>query len=153
MESAAPSRSERPDLAWSPNQIFGISFLFGPVAGGVVAAINFRRIGQPQSAGACIALGVGAFAAFVVAAFLGGLSGQTLQLVGLVASVGSGALFQAMQREPFEAWKNAHWRPIDPDARYRGNRLGLLFLAGLGCLAAEFGIIMLASALQGAPHP
>src|SRR5262245_33044357 len=33
-------------LPWTPTQVFAASFVFGPLAGGVVSGINFLRMGQ-----------------------------------------------------------------------------------------------------------
>ena len=137
-----PPESDASDRPWQPSQIFAASVLFGPAACGVVAGINFRRLGQPQLAGLSIAAGLGAF--LILALVLVHASGSAAQPIGLITNFAVGGAFQAGQRGAFDDWKTRHWKPTTPNERYRSTRVGLLFLVGAAALAAEIGIMFLA---------
>lgn len=118
------------------------SFLFGPVAGGVITGINFGRLGKQALLTPSILLGVVAF--LIEAALLVFLVPErAARPVGMLMNIGMGCAFLLWQKPTFEQWKARHWKPASANAKYKPNRIGLLFLAGLGCLAAQAGVIFL----------
>lgn len=70
---------------FSPRAIGWCTFFFSPLVGGLMAAANHRRLGDPQKARGAVWLAVGAIAAFIAityfidspAAVNGGISGGT----------------------------------------------------------------------------
>lgn len=127
-----------PERPWMPNQILAASFLFGSAAGGVLAAINARRVGG--AAALYLVLGLAIFALQVGVALFA-VPAENMRMVGLMFNVACGLLLSRMQKPAFEAWKSAHWRPASEGERYRPSNIGQLFLAGILTLAAEAGAI------------
>lgn len=140
-ESFAPP-TDHADRPWMPGQLLGAAVLFGPLACGVAAGINYARLGMRQYLVPCILLGSVAFllqALFVI--FM--VPGEASRFVVLAANLGIAWLFQTTQKPVFEAWKQTHWKPATKDETYKPNRLGLLFLVGLASLAVEVAIVYL----------
>ncbi|MFO0867037.1 MAG: hypothetical protein U0744_20750 [Gemmataceae bacterium] len=122
---------------WTPSQIFGVSFAFGSAAGGIIAAINFSRMGKTAATIPMAAASVLIFliqAAIIV--FMVPPEGQ--RLVGLLINSALGLAYMLVQKPEFDAWKKLVWQDHD----YKPNGLGLLFLVSLLCLAAEFAVIV-----------
>src|SRR5262249_22865513 len=126
------------DRPWMPSQILAASFLFGPAAGGVIAGINFARMGKRQYRVPTI----------VVASFLFLLEACVLifvvpeaaaRSVGLLANLGIGLMFMQAQKPFFDAWQAVNWAPAKEGERYKPTRIGQLFLVGLFFFAGEVG--------------
>jgi hypothetical protein len=140
-ESFAPP-ADTADRPWMPGQLLGAAVLFGPLACGLAAGINFARLGMRQYLVPCILLGAVAFllqATFVI--FV--ISGEASQFVAVAINLAIAWLFQTTQKPVFEAWKEAYWKPETKGATYKPNQLGLLFLVGFASLAVEVVIVYL----------
>src|SRR5262245_48094907 len=87
--AAAAGVEDRP---WLPAQLLAATFLFGPLAGGMVGGINFARLGKPGRlvpcvlAGAVLFLALAGLVVFVVPEEPEGLA----RMVGLLANLGVG---------------------------------------------------------------
>src|SRR5262249_51034575 len=139
------ARSE--DRPWTPLQVFAMSFLFGPVAGGVIAGINFARLGKRQYLVPSILAGAVLFVLVAGASFLvPGTAGNT---VGLLANLGVGYGLLWAQQPSFAAWKAAMWAPAKEGEPYKSSRFGQLFLVSLVCLGIEVGALVGALVLVG----
>jgi len=130
-------------------QIMAIGFLFGPMAAGAAAGVNFTRLGRPQLQWPCIIMGIVLFAveAFVVVYVL---EEKAIRPVGMVMNVAIGLGFMLFQKGDFEAWR-AKYSPKPPQGKdtYRPNRIGSLFLIGIGCAVAQVGVLFLLFSMQG----
>jgi predicted Zn finger-like uncharacterized protein len=141
VKKAVPAAQVKP---WLPGQVFAISFLCGPLAGGVATGVNFSHMGKRSAvvpwalAGAAL-FAVGLGVALVVPASLA-------RGVGLLFSLGAGLVFLLAQRNTFAGWKTANWAPT-PGEKYNPGRLGQLLLIGLGCLAVELAFVALVALL------
>jgi hypothetical protein len=142
-EEGAPATAFN-DNPWTPAQVFGGSFLFGPLAGGVLSGLNFARMGKRERLVPSVLAGAALFALGLVPLLL--VPGVELA-PGMIVNMGIAFGFLLAQRPTFLAWKLLHWRPAEEDERYVPGRLGLLFLVGLGCAAVQVGLIFLALAL------
>jgi hypothetical protein len=136
------------DRPWLPMQLFGIAMLFGPLAGGVAAGLNFARLGRPGLRAGAIFAGVVLFA--VEAAVLLFVPEQAARMVATLANLGIGLGFMVSQKPTFDEWKAERWEPAaDEGERYRPNRVGLLFLVGFACGAVQFGVVFATLAMTG----
>lgn len=137
----APIQLREPDDAdvrpWTPTQIFGVSFAFGSGAGGVIAAINFARLGRRAW---LIPTALASVLLFLVQAYcivmLTPAEGQ--RIVGFLANSALGLVFMLVQKPAFDAWKESNWGLRD----YKPNGLGLLILVSLVCLGLEIAAIV-----------
>jgi phage FluMu protein Com len=136
------------DRPWTPIQILAAGLLFGPAACGVVAGVNFSRLGKRAYRAPCVLVGITIFLLeAVVLAFL--LRDTTARVMGLMVNVGVGLGFLLVQRPYFAIWKAINWTPAQPGETYRPNRTGLLFSIGFACLVGELGVLLLLLALRG----
>ena len=137
------------DRPWLPSQLVAVCWLFGPLACGAVAGVNFARMGKRAYLVPCVLAGAALFAVeALVLMFLGG-SVQQLRLPALLMNLAVGLGFMFAHQPHFAEWKEESWVPRTPDERYRPTRVGLLFLIALGCAAVQVGIIFLALSLTG----
>ncbi len=136
------------DRPWTPIQIVAAALLFGPAACGVVAGINFSRLGKRAYRAPCVLVGTTIFLLeAVVLVFL--MRDVMARVMGPVVNVGVGLGFLLVQRPYFTIWKAIHWTPAPPGEAYRPNRTGLLFRLGIACLVGELGVFWLLLALHG----
>lgn len=127
------------DYPWTPTQVCASAVLFGPLGCGVIAGINFGRLGRRAFLVPCVLAG---FVLFLAA--VGVASVMPAPSAVPPINLGIGALFLLLQKSSFDAWKVANWAPAGPGERYRPNRTGQLFLVGLGCVAVELAVVALA---------
>jgi hypothetical protein len=136
--AVAPT-TERP---WTPNQIFGVCFLFGAVAGGVIAGLNFARMGKRPYLIPCIVAGSLLFLTVAgVGVFL--LPEELAHAGGLLLNGVIGLGFLLVQKPYFDVWRMTNWSPESGTEHYWPGRLGQLFLISLACLAIEVGVLFL----------
>lgn len=135
----------RPSLAtdsrpWMPMQLFAASLVFGPLAAGLVAGLNFSRIGHKSSARTVIVLSAFCFVAeLVIVALM--LPENVARPAATLFNLAFGGLLVLIQKPAIDQWKAAHWRPKHAKDQYRPNELGKLFLAALVGLAIEVALI------------
>jgi MFS family permease len=128
-------------LPWLPMQAFAASFLFGPLAGGVVTGINFSRLGKRFLLLPCALMGLVLFAVcFALVARFPELPRPAAMLI----NIGIGLLFLIMQRDTFVAWQEQKGFSGETRKAYKPGGLGQLLLIGLGCAAFQVGVIVLA---------
>ena len=126
---------------WTPWQIAAVSVLLGVGVCGLVAGLNFIRLGKRQYLIPSIVVGSVLFIA-IAAVVLFLVPDEAARIVGLLASSAAGFGFMLVQKPYFEAWKVVNWTPR-PGDRYRPNGLGQLALASLLGLGLEIGVIAL----------
>lgn len=130
---------------WMPQQLLAASLVFGPLAAGIVAGVNFARMGHKASARPIVLISALYFVAelLLVAVILP--EGLT-QPAAMALNVAFGGLLMLIQKPSFDQWKAAHFRPTKPKEQYRPNELGKLFLVALAGLAIElvlvFGLLL-----------
>jgi hypothetical protein len=131
-----------------PLQILAVSLLFGPAACGVIAGINYARMGERRYAIPSILVGVVLFLleAWVVI-FL--VPEAATRSVGLLANLGIGLGFLLVQKPSFDEWKSMNWAPAQEGEKYQPTRTGQLLLVSLVCLGIEVGVFVLFLTLGG----
>jgi hypothetical protein len=139
-----------------PSQVLAASVLFGVAACGVLAGINFARLGKRQAFLPSVVIGLGLF--LVEAWLLVALSSaenvtrfgdSAAKVVGLLFNLVVGVGFMLVQKPVFDEWKADNWAPVKIGDRYKPTRVGLLFLVALVALAFEVGIVILFAFLAG----
>lgn len=122
---------------WTPSQIFGVSFAFGSGAGGVIAAINFSRMGQRAWVAPMVVASVLLFLvqAFVIVMVV---PPEGLRMVGFLSNSALGLAYMLVQKPVFDGWKEQNFGA----GAYKPNGLGLLFLVSLVCLAVELAVMV-----------
>jgi hypothetical protein len=111
---------------WRPRVSGVAGFLFGPLAGGIIAFINFRRLGRPRAAAWTLALTILASAFFGV---LVALAPAATNAVGrVIGNILSPFLFPALQKSAFEEWAAAH-PGVEPANGWRSTGWAIL-----GCI-------------------
>ncbi len=146
---ATPGVTDGPtDRPWMPMQLIAMSFLFGPASCGVLAGINYARLGKKSLQIPTAAIGI---VVFLVEALLiiFVVPPQAMRMSAMAINIAAGAGFMLAQRPLFESWKAAHWRPQTAGERYKPNKVGLLFLVGLACVAAEIGVMLVLMLVGG----
>jgi hypothetical protein len=132
---------------WTPWQIAAVSVLFGVGACGLVAGLNFVRLGKRQYLIPSVVTGLVLFVA-VVGLVMFVVPDGAARLVGLLANSVAGFGFLLVQKPFFEGWKTANWRPKAGD-RNKPNGMGRFVLASLAGLGLEIGVIAPLAALAG----
>jgi len=127
-------------LPWTPTELLALTYLFGPVAGGMAAGINFKRLGKANLLAPSIFLGVVLFGVIlVVAAIVPGVWGAR---AGGALNLLAGLIFLCLHKPIFDGWKLACWASEAHEGdRYEPGRLGELFLVGLGCALLQVAVI------------
>jgi len=144
----ATSSARGEDRPWTPLQVLAVSLLFGPAACGVIAGINFARMGKRLYVIPSILVGSVLFLLEVwVILFL--VPEEAARLVGLLANVGVGLGFLLVQKPSFDAWKSTNWAPAKEGESYIPTRIGQLFLVSLVCLGIQVGVMILVFAIGG----
>ena len=133
-------KNQHSDRPWTPVQVFGTAFLFGAGAAGLISGINFRRMGKEKFLWPSIAAGLVVFLIQVWAVlFL--IPEELISAVGILVNLAIALGFLLVQVQHFRKWKSEKWKPSTEEERYKPNRTGLLFLAGLGALLVEISIV------------
>ncbi len=127
-------------MPWSPGLIFAASFLFGPLAGGVLTAINFARMDRPHRRVRCAVIGALLFALLLPAALL---PGGTARLVASLVSLACALGLALAQRSTYYGWVAGNLAPDSEGTHYEPSGLGELLLIGLVCLAIQAGAFLL----------
>jgi hypothetical protein len=140
----ARATTRPPPPPWSPWQVLASSFLFGPLAGGVVTGINFARTGKRVSLRPWILVIPWSLAGAVLFGLLA--LGAILQpaaaaLQAAVANLIIATYFALVTVRPFEAWKATNMSATTKRDQSRSGRLGQLLLIGVSCLAVELAIV------------
>jgi hypothetical protein len=125
---ASPVRTNPAAKLYGPTAIFVATILFSPLVGGAMAAINWRRAGDPRKAKITLLLGVGALAVIVAIAALAPASWGALQRGSVIGgTMGAAMGFRNEQRVLFEAHKAGGGAKASPV---------LIFVIGIIVLAA-----------------
>lgn len=114
MSTVDPRSEERIKTPWNPRIYWPLAFLTGFGAAGVVAGLNYRRLGKPHLMWPTIGISVVGFAALVVGlSFLGGVGGSEL-MVATAVNLPPAWLLQRLQGKLYEDWESDH--PSAPNA-------------------------------------
>lgn len=127
---------------WKPF-VSGIAgFLLGPLAPGIIAFINFRRMGKPRAAAWTLGLTILGCALFglLVAFSVGAATNGIGRVIGNIISP---FLFPLIQNKSFQEWTAAH-PGVEPDKGWRS-----LGWAILGCVL--YFAVAIGSALGVSP--
>ncbi len=126
-------------LPWKP-RVAGINgLIFGPVAAGLVAYVNFRRMGQPRKAKQIL---VGWIPAIVVlAAILLFIPVQITHGAALGLGVGCMLAFTNLQKSDFALWEQSHPQ-TRPANGWNSLGLGLLGLVILVVLLEAVSLLL-----------
>ena len=121
-----PLPAEHSEMApWRP-RVSGIAgFLLGPLAGGIIVFINFRRLGRPRAAAWTLGLTILACALFGVLVALA--PAATNSLGRLIGNIVSPFLFPALQKSAFDEWAAAH-PGVEPSNGWRSTGWAILGL-------------------------
>jgi hypothetical protein len=122
-----PLPAEHSEMApWRP-RVSGIAgFLLGPLAGGIIAFVNFRRTGRPRAAAWTLVLTIVACALFgALVAFAPVASTAIGRLIGNILSP---FLFPLIQNSAFDQWAAAH-PGVEPANGWRSTGWAIL-----GCI-------------------
>lgn len=124
--SPALPAEQSPKSPWRP-WVSGIAgFLLGPLAGGIIAFINFRRLGRPRAAAWTLGLTIVGCALFgMLIAFAPAASNGIGRMIGNILSP---FLYPFLQKKAFDEWAAAH-PGVEPDKGWRS-----LGWAILGCV-------------------
>ena len=127
------------DRPWNPSYLPFVAFLMGPLGGGILYALNFRRLGQPRRARACM---IGAVVLTLACAGLivGLIDAGVLTTKDRIArygvqglSAGLGLVLTRLQSGRFRAWEQLG----RPPRKLLGPAIGY------GCLGAlAFGVLL-----------
>ncbi len=125
---------------WMPKQLLACSLLFGPLAAGIVAGVNFARMGHKSTASPIILISALFFVAELLLVALM-LPENAARPVAMLINLTFGGLLVLIQKPSFDQWKAANFRPTNAKEQYRPNELGKLFLVALGGLAIELSLV------------
>jgi hypothetical protein len=128
-----PMKNAQTDRPLAPWQILVTFLLFGPLAGGIVTALNCRRLKQQDDVASCLILGVVTF--LVQAVLLYFFPCAWVLPVVFLTNFTVALVIWAIQHLMFEEWQREHWRPTKAEPRYKPNTLDPLIGVGLGCWA------------------
>ena len=113
---------------WRPKVAGYVAFILGPMAGALVAAATFRRIGQPRKAQQTLLYTLLLSIAFLIPFLLWIPAEATIKRIILLAVEGAGySVFPSIIREDYVRWKTAN-----PDVKPRNDWAAV----GLGVLGA-----------------
>jgi hypothetical protein len=101
---------------WNPIYFVGLAFLFTFAASGILAGLNWRRLGKPRRMWPTILLSVVGLAALLAGVFtaitLLLASGRLVLSVGyLIINIGLGALLTYLQQPAFNDWVATYGKP------------------------------------------
>ena len=102
---------------WRPKVAGYIALLLGPVAGALVAAASFRRMGQPRKARQTLLYTLLLTAAFLIPFLLAIPADAGVKKIILLAVEGAGySVFPSLVREEY-----VKWRAANPDTKPRND--------------------------------
>lgn len=110
------SPTEKPP--WNPTLFTGMAFLFSFAASGILAGINWRRLGKPERTWPTIFLSLAGMAAFLAALMLLPLSEGLANIVGYGVNIGIGALLTYLQLPLFKEWTATYGAPTTKESGY-----------------------------------
>lgn len=129
---------------WNPTVVGVLAILCGFGAAGVLAGLNYRRLGKPHLTWPTIGITVGAFAALLVTlSFFVGELGANAWLPYAV-NVPPAFLLVRLQRSDYEMWKKRF--PSAP-----GPGWGLPVMIGAGSLAIVLAVLFAAVLVSDGP--
>ena len=131
-----PLRQEAPKPPFRPQVAGKIAFFFGLVSGALIAAVNLRRMGDPQKAEkvmwiTILSTAVVATVLIIIPTAVGRLLGLSLEIVWYF-------VFPKIHDEEFRQWESTH-KGIKPSNGWRALGWGLfgavLFLVIIAAMA------------------
>ncbi len=144
-EKAAADRREASKLApvtrpaelsmppWNPSVFWPLAILCGFGAAGVLAGLNYRRLGRPNLTLPTIGVTVAAFLAVIVALSLAELE-DTSSWLPFAVNIPPAALLQRLQRSDYERWRERF--PFAGGAGW-----GIPIIVGVASLALAVAVI------------
>jgi len=131
---------------WRPKVAGYVALFLGPVAGALVAAASFRRMGQPRKARQTVFYSLLFCVAFLIPFLVGIPADAAIKKIILLAVEGAGySVFPSIVREDYVKWRNANpaMKPRNDWAAAGWGILGALVYLGMG-----FVILFIAFAIS-----
>jgi hypothetical protein len=117
MRRATEPASAASKPPWRPKVAGYVALLLGPMAGALVAAASFRRMGQPRKAWQTIVYTLVFCIAFLVPFLLAIPTDAPIKKIILLAVEGAGfSVFPSVLREEY-----VKWRRVNPDVKPRND--------------------------------
>jgi hypothetical protein len=126
---------------WRPKVAGYVAFLLGPIAGALVAAASFRRMGQLEKAQKTLFYTLLLCIAFLVIFILGIPPDAPIKKIIVLAVAGAGySVFPSVIREDYVKWRTANpaAKPRNDWAAIGWGLLGLLIYLTIGSVIALF---------------
>jgi hypothetical protein len=126
---------------WRPKVAGYAAFLLGPIAGALVAAASFRRMGQLEKAQKTVFYTLLLCIAFLVVFELGMPADAPIKKIIWLAVAGAGySVFPSIVREDYLKWRAANpaAKPRNDWAAVGWGLLGVLIYLAIGALIALF---------------
>jgi hypothetical protein len=101
-----PTPSGKPP--WNPNQFIWMAFLFSFAASGILAGLNWRRLGRPGRTWPTILLSVAGLVALLATLVPLPVSVGLSVLIAVLFNIGVGALLTYLQRPAYQEWVAAY---------------------------------------------
>jgi tetratricopeptide (TPR) repeat protein len=131
---------------WNPRIFTAMAFLFSFGASGILAGINWRRLGKPQWMWPTILLSVVGLMGFLVAlALLPVLEGLS-ELVGYGINIGVGVLLTSLQTSAYKGWEATYG-----ESSTKGSGWLIPIVVGIGTIAVVVGLSVCPSLLPADP--
>jgi hypothetical protein len=126
----------QPVLPWSPQATMANAILLGPIAAGLVAYLNLKRLGAAAKAQKVLAGAL--LGSLILIAIL--IKTSLPSYGGLVLSIAIGATFSAMQQQEFKTWQAAN-PALNPRSAWASLGWGVLGLVVFFCMAIGFALV------------
>ncbi|NIS79510.1 MAG: tetratricopeptide repeat protein [Anaerolineales bacterium] len=128
-----PTPSEKPP--WNPTLFTGMAFLFSFAASGILAGINWRRLGKPERTWSTIFLSLAGMAAFLAALTFLPISEDLAELVGYGINIGIGGLLTYLQLPAHKEWTATYGETTMKESGYLiPIAVGILTVVVLGAI-------------------
>lgn len=127
-------------LPWTMSQVFTTSFLFGPVAAGIITAVNYKRLEKPKYIFPCLLIGIVLFV-FEIITITVFFKYENIGFIVLTFNLVPAFMFMKTQEPHFETWEMENWEYVSIDGSYRSKKIGGLILLGLILFLFQFFII------------
>ncbi len=143
-EAASPVTALAPPdkPPWNPTLFTGMALVFSFAASGILAGLNWRRLGKPQYMAPTILLSVVGFVVMVGVLMVLPLGEGAARGMGYLINIGLGGLLTYLQRAAFREWTATHGVPTAQQSGYL-----VPAAVGLGTLAVV--IVLMFSPLVG----